>query len=167
MNVLEKIYINFLFFLKGWTCGIRKFLGWGQIGVVAPSLQHSHSNAGLSHICDLCCSCSNAGSLTHWAMPGIEPMSSETLCWVLNLLSHNWNSLIWGLYLKPHPRWSEPGSPFSLSLHDFELRPCSPGTRKVSKYVTLHGGYALDLDLLHVPERVIYGWGSKLPIHIR
>ena len=35
---------------------------------------------------------SNAGSLTHWAKPGIEPTSSWTLCWVLNPLSHNGNS---------------------------------------------------------------------------
>ena len=34
----------------------------------------------------------NAGSLTHWLRPGIEPMSSWTLCRVLNTLSHNWNS---------------------------------------------------------------------------
>ena len=29
----------------------------------------------LSYSCDLCCSCSNAGSLTHCARPGIEPVS--------------------------------------------------------------------------------------------
>ena len=32
--------------------------------------------------------CSNAGSLTHWVRPGMEPTSSWTLCQVLNLLSH-------------------------------------------------------------------------------
>ena len=35
---------------------------------------------------------SNAGSLTGRARPGIKPTSSRTLCWVLNLLSHNGNS---------------------------------------------------------------------------
>ena len=35
---------------------------------------------------------SNAGSLTHWVMPGIKPASSQTLHWVLNLLSYNRNS---------------------------------------------------------------------------
>ena len=37
--------------------------------------------------------CSNARSLTHWVKPGIKPASSWTLCWVLNLLSHNRNSM--------------------------------------------------------------------------
>ena len=37
--------------------------------------------------------CGNAECLTHWAAPGIEPTSSQTLCRVLNPLSHNVNSL--------------------------------------------------------------------------
>ena len=32
----------------------------------------------LSHSCDLSCSCSNAGSLTHCARPGIEPRSQHS-----------------------------------------------------------------------------------------
>ena len=40
----------------------------------------------LSRICNLY---SEAGSLTHWARPGVEPTFSWTLCWVLNPLSHN------------------------------------------------------------------------------
>ena len=40
-----------------------------------------------------------AGPLTHWARPGIKPSSSQILCWVFNLLSHNGNSL--RLVLKP------------------------------------------------------------------
>ena len=36
--------------------------------------------------------CGNAGSLAHWARPGIKPKSSWTLCWVLNLLSHDRSS---------------------------------------------------------------------------
>ena len=36
--------------------------------------------------------CGNAGSLTPWARPGIEPASSQPLYQVLNLLSHNRNS---------------------------------------------------------------------------
>ena len=41
---------------------------------------------------DLSC---NSWSLTHWAKPGAEPSSSRTLCWVLNLLSHNGNSYLY------------------------------------------------------------------------
>ena len=37
---------------------------------------------------------SNDGSLTHWEKPGIEPLSSWTLCRALNPLSHSGNSSI-------------------------------------------------------------------------
>ena len=40
----------------------------------------------------------NAGSLIHWARPGIKPMSSRRLRWVLNPLNHNGNS--WSTFLK-------------------------------------------------------------------
>ena len=36
--------------------------------------------------------CSNAGSLTRWARPGIKPASLWRQCQVLNLLSHKRNS---------------------------------------------------------------------------
>jgi len=42
----------------------------------------------------ICGSCSNTGSLTHWARPGIELASSQILCQVLNPLSHNRNSMM-------------------------------------------------------------------------
>ena len=45
-----------------------------------------------SHICDLCHSHGNTGSLTHWVRSGIEPSSSWRQRWVLNTLSHNENS---------------------------------------------------------------------------
>ena len=32
--------------------------------------------------------CSNTRPLTHWGRPEIKPPSSQTLCWVLNPLSH-------------------------------------------------------------------------------
>ena len=34
----------------------------------------------------------NAGSLTHWVRPWMEPISSRTLCRILNLLSHSGSS---------------------------------------------------------------------------
>ena len=40
----------------------------------------------------LCHSHSNTRPLTYWARPGIEPTSSQTLCWILNPLSHNGSS---------------------------------------------------------------------------
>ena len=36
--------------------------------------------------------CGSAGSWTHWARPGIEPISSQRHPRLLNLLSHNGNS---------------------------------------------------------------------------
>ena len=36
--------------------------------------------------------CGNAGSLTHWVRPEIQPTSSQRQHWVLNLLSHSGNS---------------------------------------------------------------------------
>jgi len=53
--------IPFFFFLNGHTCGIWKFPGWCRIGAAATNLCQSHSHAG---------------SLTHWARPGMEPMAS-------------------------------------------------------------------------------------------
>ena len=38
--------------------------------------------------------CGNTRPLTHRARPGIEPISSQRQCWVLNLLSHNGNYCI-------------------------------------------------------------------------
>ena len=37
--------------------------------------------------------CGNAGSLTHWARPGTELVSSQTQCQVLNHLNYKGNSL--------------------------------------------------------------------------
>ena len=45
-----------------------------------------------SPVCNLHCNLRQHRSLTHWARPGIEPTSSQTLYQVLNPLSHNGNS---------------------------------------------------------------------------
>ena len=63
----------------------------GQIGAAAAGLHHCHGNTGSRPHAE---ACGNARSLTHWMWPGMEPESSWTLCWVLNPLSHNGNSLI-------------------------------------------------------------------------
>ena len=41
----------------------------------------------------------NAGSLTHWMRPGIKPVSSRTLCQVLNQMSHNGNSHAYFIFI--------------------------------------------------------------------
>ena len=38
--------------------------------------------------------CSNTGSLTHWARPGVKPTSLQRPCGVLNPLSHNGHSFL-------------------------------------------------------------------------
>ena len=49
----------------------------------------------LSHSCDLCCSCSNTGSLTHCAGPGIKPASQRSRDTAI-LLHHSGESPILG-----------------------------------------------------------------------
>ena len=44
--------------------------------------------------------CCNARSLTYWMRPGMKPASSQTLYRVLNPLSHNGNSCLFGLFLR-------------------------------------------------------------------
>ena len=65
----------------------------GWIETAATGLCHSHSNFRIQATsATYTAAWGNAASLTHWVRPGIEPTSSWTLCWVLNLLSHNGNS---------------------------------------------------------------------------
>lgn len=66
---------------------------WGRIAAVAVSLHHSHTNTWIQAAsATYVTAYSNAGSLRHWARPGIKATSSGTLCWVFNLLSHKGNS---------------------------------------------------------------------------
>ena len=74
-------HIFFLFMSTPVGCG--SFQARGQIQAAAAGPCHSHSNAR---------SKLHLWPLTHWVRPGIEPALSQTLCWVLNLLSHNRNS---------------------------------------------------------------------------
>ena len=93
--------------------------------------------------------CSNAGSWTHWVRPEIEPPSTWTLCWVLNLLSHNGNST-------KHP-WSKPG---------WELAP--PDTRFYPKTSQYHRGIAAGTDkLLGTEPRALTLFGIWWKWHCR
>ena len=65
--------------LGNWSCSHRPTPQPQQCGFQAESATYTTAH-------------SNAGSLTHWAGPGIEPASSWTLCQILNLLNHNGNS---------------------------------------------------------------------------
>ena len=88
---------SLFFFFLNHTCGIWTFLAWARSGIwaAAVGLRHSHSNTGSEpHLQPTAYTeaCSNSRSLTHWVRPRIEPTSSQTLCWILNLLSHSGNS---------------------------------------------------------------------------
>ena len=43
--------------------------------------------------------CGNGRSLTHRARPGIDSVSSQALCWVLNPLSHNGNYYLFTYFI--------------------------------------------------------------------
>ena len=92
MWVLIGVLLNFLLFVL-FSVAYGNSQGRGQIGVAAEVYAEATATLNLSCICDLCHSCNNAWSLTQWMRPGIEPASSWILCWILNPLSHNRNSL--------------------------------------------------------------------------
>ena len=86
---------SFFFSFYGCTNGIWKFpeqgSNWGVSWRLTPQPQQRQIQAAsASYAADH----GNAGSLTHWTRTGMEPASSQTLCWVLNLLSHNRNSVL-------------------------------------------------------------------------
>ena len=78
----EFFFFSFSFpsFFTAAPVAYRSSWARGWIRASAAGLCHSHSDAY-----------GNAGSLTHWARPGIKPASSQRLPQVLNLLSHNTN----------------------------------------------------------------------------
>ena len=88
----EKItdFINqffFLFMATSTAYGSSWARGW--IRTAAASLCHSHGNMGSKlHLQPM-----NTKSLNCWMRSGVEPISSWALCRVLNLPSHNRNSL--------------------------------------------------------------------------
>ena len=71
-------------------CSICKVPGQGVNWIC--SLHHSHSHYRLwAPSGTYTAACGNARSSTHRARTGIKPMSSQTLRWVPNLLSHDGN----------------------------------------------------------------------------
>ena len=85
LNIWSKSFRDWWFFFFC-THGIWKFLGQGS---------------NLRHSCNLCYSCSNAGSLTHCTRQRIKPAphqwpeTFQRQCWILNLLDHSENSRDW------------------------------------------------------------------------
>ena len=76
--LLNQVFLFFLFFLSAchghtYCTGSSQARGW--IGAAGHSHSHSHSHASAAYTTTH----SNAGSLTHWARPGIKPTSSWKL----------------------------------------------------------------------------------------
>ena len=77
-----------------WHKEVPKLRGWNENEAAVAELCHNHSNpVSKPHLPSMATACSKAGSLTQWVRPGVEPTSSETLCWVLNLMNRNRNSM--------------------------------------------------------------------------
>ena len=68
--VLLLIFLIYFYFFRAPPSACGSSQTRGRIGAIAAGLHHSHSNSG---------------SLTHWARPGIEPVSS----WILIRFSHH------------------------------------------------------------------------------
>ena len=79
-----------------------------QIGAAAASLHHNYSNGGSK--------LHNLWFLTYWSRPGIEPSSSQTLCQVLNPLSHSGDSLRMA-FKQAFGRWGPDWSNIKWAYH--------------------------------------------------
>ena len=95
LSLTSLLYLLFFFFLRPqlWHMeipdqGVRLELQLPVYGIATATLHPSH-------ICNLCYSLQQHQTLSHWARPGIECTYTQTLCQVLNLLSHNRNSCIY------------------------------------------------------------------------
>ena len=84
---------DFLFFFQGRTHCIWKFpgQGWNWSCKCWPTPQPQQRQIRVA-FATYTTAFGNTRSLTHWARPGTEPTSSQTLCQVLSLLSHSENS---------------------------------------------------------------------------
>ena len=91
-------FFKYSFSLYSHTCSIWKLSGQGSNWSYSCGLHHSDGNTGSEPY--LQSTLQLAVSLTHWVRPGIKPASSQILCHVLNLLSHNKNSSFFKVFLK-------------------------------------------------------------------
>ena len=89
-NTYQHSYIFFFFFLlKGRICSISKFPGKGSnqsCSCWPMPLPQPHQCQIRATCTTYAAACGNTGSLTHWARPGIKPISS----WILVRLLTHW-----------------------------------------------------------------------------
>ena len=86
--------LSLLFKLHLWHIEVSRVgVEWNlHLLAYAPATATATAVLDQSHIWIYTEACGNAGSLTHWPRPGIEPGSSRRLHWVLNPLSYNGKS---------------------------------------------------------------------------
>ena len=76
-NELHFFFFWSTFFFRAAPAAYGGSQARGPIWATPVGLQHSHSNAGSEpHLWTYTTAHSNAGSLTHWARPGIQPATS-------------------------------------------------------------------------------------------
>ena len=85
-------FFFFFFSFLGFTCSTWKSQARGRIGAAASGLPHLHRNAG---------------ALTHWAGPGIEPATSWILVGFVNPLSCNGSSWVTGIDFGYPSSWQD------------------------------------------------------------
>ena len=94
-NCFLYFYLRIFFSFYGHSCGIWNFPGLRvELELQLAAYTTARALLDLSWICNLCCSLCNTGSLTSWAWPGIDSVSSWVLCWICNPLSHNGNAYL-------------------------------------------------------------------------
>ena len=95
-NLHVSVYVCMYFFFL-WPHPWHMEIPGGWIAVAAGSQCHQPQQHQIwATFVTYSIACDHAGSLTPWARPGIEPVSSWALCQVLNPLCHNrnsWNSV--------------------------------------------------------------------------
>ena len=88
IQIFTDCHFFFLFLFRAAPAAHGSFQARGGIGAAATGLPHSHSNAR-SKSATYTTTHSNAGSLTHWSSPGIEPASS----WILVRFITSWAAM--------------------------------------------------------------------------
>ena len=92
--------------IKGLEEKNKTSLFWAASPTLHPFFSHTHSiwkflGQGLNPSC----SWDKTRSLTHWARPGIKPVSLQRQCQILNLLSHMGTPL-WPFYRWANTTWN-------------------------------------------------------------
>ena len=92
-NQYSMAFFFFFFFFCPYLWHMEGARRWFELWLQLPASTTVTATPDPSHVCDLCCSL-----WEHWILnplrPGIKPISSWILRWVLNPLSHNRDSTL-------------------------------------------------------------------------